>query len=251
MMKELLKLSNLRCSIFVPKVSYNTENLEKVLQAFPGFLPSTIQPQVAIPVEFVGLPIQINMQNGPWQISNNDNKTVISFYDDKIDIVIQLDEISYDVDFLEKKSKECCDIFEKIMTTFNFVSVRLAIAPTLKMQFNTKNGNNKKSFLEQIFSLNTFSDVANDTCDFSQVYRINHELNDKTYLVNHLVKFSTDQNAVIQGSTLIVSENLVVSLDVNTFVNPLYSMRIEEIKDFYSQSPSWCDDFLNYYFSKH
>lgn len=248
-MKQSLKIVNIRCSIFVPKVTYNPENLQKMLGAFPGYLPSTIQSQILpIPMELAGLPVQMDMQNTPWQISKASEKTVISFFDDKIDVVIQLEGAPYDLNLLAAKSKDCYDIFKKIITTFNFVSVRLAIAPTIALQYRPNEGVSKQKFLQKMYALNTFNNTPNDTCDFSQVYRINKNLNNATYLVNHLAKFTTEQQATIQGNSMTIRENLVVSLDVNTFVNPIYNMKIAELKDFYEQSPSWCDELLDYYF---
>lgn len=247
-MKDLIAIDNLRCSIFVPKVAYNGDNITKMMTAFPGYLPSSI-PLGQVPFQLMGLPIlPPDINNQPWQLTSSNNKEVITFYDDKIDIIINLSNIKYSVELLKETSKHCCEMFERIMNTFKFTSIRLAIAPTLRVPFGEKEHVTKSGFLSRVFLLNEFEGTHTDNCDFSQVFRINRQLHDKTYLVNHLIKFSTEQINKIENNTLHVNEVLVSSLDINTFVNPTYNMGISELNEFYQKSPNWCENLINYYF---
>ena len=82
-MKTNLNFINIRCSIFVPKVAYNNDNLTKMMSAFPNFLPSTVQ---IPPIPLLGLPIiQQDFANQPWQLTSADKQKCITSFDDKID----------------------------------------------------------------------------------------------------------------------------------------------------------------------
>lgn len=246
-MKTNLNFINTRCSIFVPKVAYNNDNLTKMMSAFPNFLPSTVQ---IPPIPLLGLPmIQQDLANQPWQLTSADKQKCITFFDDKIDIVINHEGVKYKKTVLESISADCFSMFEKIINAFGFTSVRLAIAPMLRIPF-MENGNSKKyDFLNKVYALNKFEDAQVDNCDFSQVFRINKELNNKTYLINHLTKFSTDVCNAIKDNKIISTEFLNIALDINTFVDPTYNMDVEDLRDFYSKSPTWCDDIVNFYFT--
>ena len=63
---------------------------------------------------------------------------------------------------------------------------RLAIAPTLEYKGDTTLF---KNFVNKIYAKNTFKESKVDNCDFSQVFRVDEEINGKQFIVNYLSKF--------------------------------------------------------------
>lgn len=78
-MKTYLKIANIRGTIFVPRVAYIAENLDKMRQAFKDYMPTVLPPQATMP-EF--LPGYLAM-NTAWRMVSPEQKETVTFYDDK------------------------------------------------------------------------------------------------------------------------------------------------------------------------
>lgn len=245
-MKECLKTANIRGSIFVPKVAYNTVNLDKMRTAFPDFMPTVLSP-MAIPdvIYAVGA-----MNNNAWRLISPDQMATISFYDDKIDIIINKEAMPYSEIEIAKCSSQFFELFKKIYDAFGFSSIRLALAPTLFLPFTEDAPFTVTDFTKRIYSFNQFQGSSVDNCDFSQVFRVNRQLNNKNYLINHLTKFSTEFFQEQKGDTIHTGQRMTISMDINTFVNPQYKFEEKEMYDFYDQSPKWCEELIHSYFNE-
>lgn len=243
-MKSNLKTANVRGSIFVPKVAYNSENLDKMRSVFVGYMPTIIAPSLVAPVfpPFVGA-LNTNM----WRLISPDQLVNISFFDEKIDIVVNTNNLSYDVSEIGKLGTFFFESFKKIVNLFGFTSTRLALAPTLYLPFS-EGDSFVKDFTCRIFSFNQFKGSYLDNCDFSQVFRVMNKLNGKDYLINNLVKFSTELFQEQKGNNILVEQRMNISVDINTFVNPQYIFSVLEIFEFFKMSPQWCEELMCSYF---
>lgn len=243
-MKSKLKVTNVRGTIFVPRVDYNTANLRKMQEAFPGYLPSMISP-IALPDFVPGMGV---FKNNSWRLVSSDQTESISFYEDKIDIITNSNELPYNVELLHKQSQHFLETFMKIISAFSFKSSRLAIAPTLFIPFLENEQNGIHEFTKKIFAFHQFNGSELANCDFSQVYRVPKNLNGSDYLINHLTRFSTEMFQTQVGNVIHIGERLILAVDINTFVNPVYSFDEIALKDFYTNSPTWCEELLSDYF---
>ena len=245
-MKTNLKMGNIRGSIFVPRVAYTPDNLDKMRDAFKDYMPTAL-PQVAMP-DF--LPGYLAMNKNAWRMVSPDQKETISFYDDKIDIIVNAEAIPYTEEEIKKWGKHFFDSFKKIIDAFQFSSIRLALAPTLYLPFTEGSPFTINDFTNRIFAFNKFQGSGVDNCDFSQVFRVNKQLNGKDYLMNLLSRFSTEQYQEQKENTIHTGIRLIVNVDINTFMNPQYVFAENEMHDFYDLSPKWCEELMCSYFPK-
>ena len=243
-MKTYLKIANIRGTIFVPRVAYIAENLDKMRQAFKDYMPTVLPPQATMP-EF--LPGYLAM-NTAWRMVSPEQKETVTFYDDKIDIIVDTWATTYTEEELKICGEHIFDSFKKILDAFRFSPNRLALAPTLYIPI-TENGPFKlNDFTSRIFTFNQFQGSGISNCDFSQVFRINKKLYEKEYLVNLLSRFSTEQFQEQMSNTINPGLRMVVNVDINTFMNPQYIFGENEMRDFYFNSPTWCEELLCSYF---
>lgn len=242
-MKSEFNVANLRYTIFTPKVSYSQENLVKLMALFPGYLPTLLQRP--IPIQVLGN-LSVQLENEPWQLMSIDKRECICFYDEKIDIIISCDQTMYSSKEHNSFNVHALDMMSKIIDGFNFDVYRIAYAPTLL--FSDEEKSFVSSFSERVFKINSFQNTSLSNLDFTQVYRLEKRLDDKMFLINHLIRFMSSEHLVRKNNEFSKSDSLTISVDINTYVNPEYKFGRIEVEKFLSESPSWCNDLLNLYF---
>ncbi len=245
-MKNELRIANIRGTVFAPKVNYNPENLHKMQDAFPGYMPSMISP-VSLPEFVPGMGV---FKNNSWRLVSADQMETISFFDDKIDIIVNCGNVPYSAELVGKYSARFLESFTKILRAFTFKYTRLAIAPTVYVPFFEGGEHNIHDFTKKIFAFHQFMGSELDNCDFSQVFRVKKSLNGTEYLINLLTRFASDMIQEQSANGIRIGQRLNTSMDINTYVNPEYSFGESELNDFFNNSPVWCEDLLNGYFSK-
>lgn len=247
-MKENLELSSVRATIFVPKIGYNSDNVKKMMELFPGYLPSVVD---ILPKQLQALGLKINFDNPesqPWQLSTSDQLSKISFYDNKIDIIKSFSLIEkYNVDDLKDISLSMASQLSLIVEAYGFPATRLALAPKIVLPLSDGKVS-VSDFSKKIFNINTLENVPVDNCDFNQVYRLSRKIKDRDVLVNHLCKFSAEMVQKTNEQELSIFPLLKVDMDINTFARPDYSFDKASIDSFFAQSYDWCNSLLNIYF---
>lgn len=247
-MKEKLEINSVRCSVFVPKVGYNSENIQKLMKLFPGYLPSVID---IIPkqLQILGLKMETkNIEGQPWQLVSSDSLMKIAFFDNKIDVTISFATIcKYASGTLDEVAKKMSDVLKNIVGAFKFVPTRLAFAPTLVLPLQT--GGSVQGFVRKVFAINAFEGSCLDNCEFNQLYRVSRQLDANNYMVNHLVKFNTEMVQRIDGANSEIFPLVKLEMDLNTLPRPDYSFSLDAINTFYNMASQWCDSLLNLYLS--
>lgn len=248
-MKEELEINSIRCSVFVPKISYSSENIQVLMKLFPGFLPSVID-LIPKQLQVIGIKLEAkNIENQPWQLMSADSLTKIAFYDNKIDVVIAFSQVCrYDLKQLQDVLFKLSGILETIIGEFKFIPTRLAFAPTIVLPLSN-NETYIREFTQKIFSINTFDNSPLANCEFNQVYKLDRNLGGQNFVVNHLVRFNTEMVQKIGDVIPNIFPLLKIEMDLNTVSKPEYSFKENAVKDFFEKSVQWCDSLLNLYFS--
>ena len=248
-MKENLEINSVRCSVFVPKVGYNSENIQKLMKLFPGYLPSVID---VIPkqLQMLGLKMETkNIESQPWQLVSSDSLMKIAFFDNKIDVTISFATIrKYASGTLEDVAKKMSDVLKNIVGAFKFVPTRLAFAPILVLPLQAGDYS-VQDFVKNVFAINTFEGSCLDNCEFNQLYRVSRQLDANNYVVNHLVKFNTEMVQRIDGTNSEIFPLVKLEMDLNTLPRPDYSFSMDATNSFYDMAYQWCDSLLNLYLS--
>lgn len=95
-----------------------------------------------------------------------------------------------------------------------------------------------------------FLGCQNDKLDFSQVYRRSELLASKKININYFSKFFINNEITIEEGKLKISNEVLLNFDINTSVGDEYIFAQEDIKEFFTKSPEFCNNFINYYFGE-
>ena len=124
---------------------------------------------------------------------------------------------------------------------------RLAIAPTIKFTGDIRQLISK---VNSFYSKDDFQGFQNDKLDFSQVYRCSEFLCSKKININYFSKFFVNNDIAIEEGKLQISKENLLNFDINTSVVDEYIFSQDEIVEFFTKSPEFCNNFINYYFGE-
>ena len=233
-------IERLRGSIFVPQIAFNWNFIFKMKELLPDYLPSVISggPQMVR---------NMLLNPGEWTLTSPDEKIIVVFKMQKVDYIVINTDTRYTQEAIKIFAEQCQKVFEKIMDLASVKANRLAIAPTFKYigeipQF--------KTFINTIYAKNLFKKSSVDNCDFSQVFRVDEEINGTLVKTNYLSKFSTANAIIVTNGVNTIQEVNILDFDINTQVNPNYTFDTVAVKDFFNKVTIFCSDFMSWYFEE-
>lgn len=237
-MKPIFKIEGLRGSIFIPLIPFEWTFVNSLFEILPGFIPSVNQ--FAPPIKGALMPpIE-------WLIFSPDNKSRLIFQQQKVDFIVEAG-IDYSPEIIKDFAEKCTRLFERIIDYSKQDSSRIAIAPTFKW---VGENNLFVDFIKEIYSKNSFKGSSVDNCDFSQVFRVVEDINDKEIKLNYLSKFYTANSLAVVNGVNSIQESYMMDFDINTFVDPKYVFNKTAVCDFFSKAVVFCTNFMDFYFSE-
>lgn len=224
----MYNIKTLRGTVFCSPIRYSKEFVASLGDLGEGYLPVIVRDNSALPV----LPV--------WQLSSPDEKEVILFNGEKIDLV-QIVEGTVDNDYLHIFSERCKVVFTKILEVSSYSCTRVALAPSIIV---TENGISSASLYNRLFNIREFQGNCLDSSNLSQVYRVNKKLGTKEIKINHVVNFHADSELVINQ----IRERYIGDFDINTMMNPEYKFSIDDVSAFFDFASDSFTAFYNLYF---
>lgn len=236
-MKPDFIIEGLRGSVFTPQIVSNWEFISAMQEVLPNYIPFIVSdaPQV-----IKGMLLSPEA----WMLVSPDNNVRVVFQAQKIDYIIVNTNMPYTQENVQVLTKKCSRVFEKIMKVKNIKASRLAIAPTLRYVGDVIS---LKTFINRVYAKNTFKKSNVDNCDFSQVFRVDEEINGGTFTINYLSKFYVATPMVVVNGINSIQEVNMLDFDINTFVNPTYSFDVSAVNDFFEKAVGFCSEFLSWY----
>lgn len=227
-------MTTLRGTMFYTPLRYTREFVNSLAGAVEGYLPALVRDPNALPM------FQI------WQLESPDQKEIIAFNGNKIDILKQV-EGKIDDNGIASFAERCKTVFGRIMEAAgNNVSPRIALAPSVVI---ANNGTRPDALYNRMFTCREFKNALLDTSNFSQVYRVVKLIGGKNIKINHVANFHADSQIVNIGANNI-NERYICDFDINTMADPDYKFGKMEMEEFFSMSSGYFTDFYNYYFSE-
>ena len=231
----MYSITTLRGTMFYTPLRYTKEFVASLGDIVDGFIPAFVRDPNALPM------FQL------WQLESPDQKELLAFNGDKIDLLKQvegeLDDAAIAV------FAECCKaVFGKIMdVTGNNPSPRVALAPTVVV---ANNGARPEALYARLFSAREFNHTPLDTSNLSQVYRVEKSIGGKDIKLNHVANFHADSQIINLGAINNVRERYLCDFDINTMANPDYKFDKAGMEEFFSMSAACFVNFYNYYFAE-
>lgn len=223
----------LRGTIFCPPIKYNKEFVSKLNFLFKDYIPVLYRDGV--------LPMMPS-----WQLSSPDEKEVILFNGDKIDLVLSIND-RIDDTVVQQFSNRCIDVFRLIMEITGLPCSRMALAPSIVV---TENGIRPDSLYNRLFGLQEFMNTRPGISNVSQVFCVTLNIGNKDIKVNHVANFHVENEVInIKGQNS-VKVRYICDFDINTMVNPEYRFNIEDLISFYSTIPSCFKNYYNLYLAE-
>lgn len=221
------KITNLRGTIFTQFIPLNNESLQKILPLFPSF--------------FVEM---IPDGNGPfpmfnWSLKSSTEDCRIVFGNAGINIIKNLN-VDFDQLIINGFANFCKESYEKITSNYGFPISRMALAPTIKIDFE-----NQEEFIAlcaKIASSKDFKKTPISTISFSDVYRVKEKVAGLEVVINYLANFNTIEDINTD------KKSAIFSADINTFQNLLYKFEKNHLIDFYEKIATWYSEFYHFYF---
>lgn len=226
----MYKVKTIRGTIFCAPIKYSKEFVAALGNLVEGYLPVIVRDNGALPV----FPV--------WQLSSPDDKEVILFNGEKIDLV-QAVESEIDDMAIHTFSERCKIIFGKILEIKNHICTRIALAPSVII---TENGVNDSSLYNRLYAIKIFEGYSLDSSDLSQVYRVDKKLGANDIKINHVANFHAESEFVINK----IRKRYMGDFDINTMMNPEYKFSIDDMKAFFDFAPTSFTTFYNLYFKE-
>ena len=224
----MYNIKTLRGTIFCSPIKYTKEFVASIGDLCEEYLPVIVRDNGALRV----IPV--------WQLSSPDEKEVILFNGEKIDLV-QIVEGTVDNDALRVFSERCKAVFSKILEVTGYPCTRVALAPSVIV---TENGVSSASLYNRLFVIREFQGNSLDSSNLSQVYRVNKNFGAKEIKINHVVNFHADSELVINQ----IREWYIGDFDINTMVNHEYKFSIDDVSSFFDFASDSFTAFYNLYF---
>ncbi len=229
----MYNIKTLRGTIFCPPIKYSKDFVSSLADLVAGYIPVIVQDNGTLPF----LP--------NWRLSSPDEKTLLSFNGERIDILQTIEKKVKD-DTIQSFSRHCETIFKKILENTSFNCYRIALAPSLIISDKDVKA---PSLYKKMFYINRFQGEELDTSDFSQVYRIKKIIGDNNIIINHVVNFHAESELTTTNVGNQVRNRYIGDFDINTMVKPEYKFSIDNVKEFFDFAPSCFKDFYNLYLS--
>ena len=179
-----------------------------------------------------------------WQLSSPDEKEVIFFNGEKIDL-IQVVESEIDDEAVIAFSERCKTVFGKIMEIKDYPCTRIALAPSVIV---TDRGIKSDQLYKNLFAIRTFDDTPLDSSNLSQVYRIKKMLGANEIKINHVANFHAESELVTISNINQIRERYMGDFDINTMADPQYKFSIDDVKAFFDFAPTSFTAFYKLYF---
>lgn len=233
-------IDGLRGSVFMPQIAFNWNFVSAMQEVLPNYIPSIVSdtPQV-----IKGM----LLSPGDWMLVSPNDDVRIVFQAQKIDYIVVNTKVTYTQENVHTLTKECNQVFEKIMVETKMKASRLAIAPRFRYVGDVKL---LKKFINAIYAKNTFKKSNVDNFDFSQVFRVDEEISNRHFVINYLSKFYVTTPVVVTNGINTIQEVNMLDFDINTIVNPTYSFDISAVNDFFGKAAGFCSEFLSWYFEE-
>jgi hypothetical protein len=222
------KITNLRGTIFTQFIPLNNESLTKILPLFPNFS-----------VEMVPTGSEGPFPVFSWSLKSNIEDCRIVFGNAGIDILKNLN-VTFDEQIIKEFAAFCQDSYEKINSQYRNAVSRMALAPTLKMEF--EDNREFVSLTTKIASTKDFKSTPISTMSFSDVYRVKETIMGQDVLINFVSNFSTAEDINTDKKTV------VFVADINTYQNLLYKFDKNHLSDFYQKVAGWYSECYHFYF---
>ena len=231
----MYSITTLRGTMFYSPLRYTKEFVANLGHIVDGYIPAFVRDPNALPMYQL------------WQLESTDQKELLAFNGDKIDLLMQVEGEQDDVD-IEAFAERCKVVFGKIMdVTGNNPSTRVALAPTVVV---ANNGARPEALYARLFSAREFKNTPLETSNLSQVYRVMKNIGGKDVKINHVANFHVDSQIINLGAINNVRERYLCHFDINTMADPDYKFDKEGMYEFFSMSAACFADFYNYYFSE-
>lgn len=240
-MKENFIIKKYRGSIFLTQDITSDKKLIKELSELLGINHPTVvekTPQDPTGKDVIALK--------EWNYISPDNRLQINFQAQKIDVEQKV-ATEYSIESITSFAHLCIKIFVFILKFKPQNISRLAIAPTLKFTGDMRQLIAK---VNSFYSRNDFQGCQNDKLDFSQVYRRSELLASKKININYFSKFFVNNEIAIEEGKLKISNEALLNFDINTSVGDEYIFTQEDVEDYFTKSPEFCNNFINYYFGE-
>lgn len=235
-MKVEWTIKEQRATIFIAPIQYNVKNFEKVREAISSdrYLPYVMPNVPVIPFNNQGI-----MPNIDWVMTNDGEQKQIHFTPQKIDFISTKEDQTP-----EEFCPEACGFFMRLIESFSSKVKRLAYAPKYSTPASDPilNGLN-----EAVFKNNMFKNQPLRGIDVRQNYRLPETLADKNFDLNYIANLSVVQEIVSEPGKTILKTKLENVFDINTVQDNEIVFTEEEVKSFFTQSPSFAAMFLNNY----
>lgn len=240
-MKEHFIIKKYRGSIFLTQdIASDKELIEKISELLSIRQATVVEktPQDPTGKDLIALK--------EWNYISPDKRLHINFQAQKIDVE-QKAATEYSIESIISFAQLCIKIFVLILKLRPQNINRLAIAPTIKFTGDIRQLISK---VNSFYSKDDFQGLQNDKLDFSQVYRCSEFLCSKKININYFSKFFVNNDIAIEEGKLQISKENLLNFDINTSVVDEYIFSQDEIVEFFTKSPEFCNNFINYYFGE-
>lgn len=226
----MYNIKNIRGTFFCTPIRYSKEFVTSLGDLCKGYLPIIIRDNGALPV----FPL--------WQLSSPDEKEVIMFNGEQIDLV-QVVERAIDDEAIRTFAERCKMIFGKIQEITGHPCTRVALAPSVIV---TENEITSVTLYNRLFIIHEFQGNCLDSSNLSQVYRVSHKLGENDVTINHVVNFHAERELVDNQ----IRNRYMGDFDINTMINPEYRFSIDNVKQFFDFASSNFASFYNLFFTE-
>lgn len=223
----------LRGTIFCTPIKYTKEFISSLAGVIDDYIPTLVRDNGMFP----GLPT--------WQLSSPDDKEILAFNGDKIDLV-QIVESELGEEQIVNFALRCKIVFGRILETTRYVCTRIALAPSVII---AEKAAKPTALYNRVFAIRELEGVSLDTSNISQVYRLNKIIGGSEIVINHVSNFRVENELVTIGGINQLRERYMGDFDINTMVNPQYKFSVADVMEFYDIAPSWFIKFYNLYFT--
>lgn len=227
------KIAMLRGTMFCTPIKYSREFVEGLAGVADGYVPI-----------LMGGGEMFSMVPA-WQLISHDEKEVLAFNGEKIDIIKVVDS-EMDSTGLKMFGERCKEVFAKILEMMDYASTRVAFAPSVIL---TENADKPMALFSRLYRILTFRECPLETSNLSQVFRVTKEIQGKKVLVNHVANFHSDNQLINERGINRVRERYMCDFDINTMVNPDNKFTVSGVNEFFDMGSDCFEEFYNIYFT--
>ena len=229
----MYNIKTLRGTIFSSPIQYSKEFVTSLAGIVDGYLPMIIRDNNALPI----FPV--------WQLSSPDEKEMLVFKGEKIDLIRAVEEGINDEHICEF-TKRCKTVFGKILKETSNPCSRIALAPSVIV---TENGTKPTELYNRLFCIHEFDGVDLDSSNVSQVYRVERDIGEKNVKMNFVANFKLENELISTGKGNQILLRYICDFDLNTMPLPEYRFTIDDVNRFFDIAPASFIQFYNIFFA--